>query len=924
MQTEPERTSDQPSQPADAEAPSKGANTATASTTTTTAEREAMARNVFTFANGTSDGPAGARELLGGKGANLAEMTNLGIPVPPGFTITTEVCAHYSQVTEQEGFETDARFVDGLWDEVAKAMNVVESATGRKFGDADKPLLVSVRSGAAVSMPGMMDTVLNLGLNAETVRGLAAETGNARFAWDSYRRFVQMYGNVVQGIDASRFEHLLEKQMEVAGVERDSDLSATDLQKLVPKYLALSHEVTGEDFPQMPMRQLRGAIEAVFKSWNNDRAKVYRQLNKITGLHGTAVNVQAMVFGNTGENSGTGVCFTRDPSTGEKVFYGEYLTNAQGEDVVAGVRTPQPLSTMGEALPEASKALEDVMTNLEKHYREMQDMEFTVQDGTLYMLQTRTGKRTAKAALKIACDMVDEGLITPQEAIQRVDATQLENLLHPSFDPDAPKELLATGIAASPGSAAGAAALTPDKAVEFAEAGRKAILVRLETSPEDLSGMAKSQGFLTARGGKTSHAAVVARQMGKVCVSGCSDLTIDEAAGTFTVGKRTYREGELISIDGTVGEVYEGDVPTIDPQLPAEFKRIMGWADEFRRMRVRVNADTPVDCTKARKFGAEGIGLCRTEHMFFEEDRILSVRKMIMANDETERRAALAELAPAQRGDFIGIFRAMDGLPVNIRLLDPPLHEFLPHEADAQADVAAAIGVDVKTLRRRMEGLHEANPMLGHRGCRLGISFPEIYEMQVRAIIEAACEAQRDGRTVLPEIMIPLVAEANELRFLRERLDKVCKAVIAEEGVEVDYKIGTMIEIPRAALTADEVAKHAEFFSFGTNDLTQMAYGFSRDDAGSFLPHYFDTGMLPLDPFEVIDRSGVGKLMEIATEAGRKTKPGLKVGICGETGGESNSINFCEEIGLDYVSCSPYRIPGARLAAAQATLARQS
>ncbi len=881
---------------------------------------DASIPNVYSFANGKADGQADQRELLGGKGANLAEMTNLGIPVPPGFTIGTTVCAHYAEAVAKHGPNADDRFAPELWDEIHAALHEVEAATGRKFGDTAKPLLVSVRSGAAVSMPGMMDTVLNLGLNAETVEGLAKETGNPRFAWDSFRRFVQMYGNVVQNVDGAKFEHALADAMKTAGVERDSDLDEQALKALLPRYLDLTREATGRDFPMDPVEQLRGAIEAVLQSWGNDRAIVYRRLHKITGLLGTAVNVQAMVYGNMGEDSGTGVCFTRDPSTGEATPYGEFLINAQGEDVVAGVRTPVPLAEMANVLGPASVELHKVMDRLEKHFTDMQDMEFTIEHGKLYMLQTRTGKRTARAALRIASDMVKEKLITEQQAVARIDAAQLEQLLHPSFDPKAKKTRIAKALAASPGSASGCVALSPQRAEEFADAGKDVILVRIETSPEDLSGMAKSRGFLTARGGKTSHAAVVARQMGKVCVSGCSALEIDEAKGTFTFGDKTYNEGDTLSLDGSVGEVYEGLVPTTDAELPAEFDELMQWADQLRRLRVRVNADTPQDCRKALEFGAEGIGLCRTEHMFFDEERILNVRRMIMANDETERRAALAQLAPAQRGDFVAIFKVMDGLPVNIRLLDPPLHEFLPHEPEAQAEVAEALDIDLAALRHRMATLHESNPMLGHRGCRLGVTFPEIYEMQVRAILEAAVEVQQDGCKVHPEIMIPLVSEVNEIHFLRGRLVAVADAVFAEMSAQVPYQIGTMIEIPRAALTAGAIAKEAEFFSFGTNDLTQMAYGFSRDDAGSFLPEYVEKGILPLDPFAVLDATGVGRLMRIATDEGRETRPGLKVGICGETGGEPQSIRFCHDLGLDYVSCSPYRIPTARLAAAQATL----
>ncbi len=877
-------------------------------------------RLVFFFGNGKAEGKAAQKELLGGKGANLAEMTNMGIPVPPGFTISTRVCHHYSLATAEGGPDSPDRFPDGLQEQVGEALERLEEAIRRRLGDPGAPLLVSVRSGAAVSMPGMMDTILNLGLNHETTEGLAAETGNPRFAWDSFRRFLQMYGNVVLGIPSERFEKRLKAAMRECGVERDADLEASRLETLAGEYEAIVLEETGRGFPMDPKAQLWGAVEAVLGSWNNERAILYRRLHDIQGLLGTAVNVQAMVFGNQGEDSGTGVCFTRDPSTGERKPYGEFLRNAQGEDVVAGVRTPQPIAELHQAMPEVADRLAKVMRTLEEHYRDMQDIEFTIQKGELFLLQTRNGKRTARAALKIAVDMVDEGLIDEEEALLRIDATQLEQLLHPSFDKEAPKDLLARGIPASPGSAAGIVALDPDTAVRMAAEGKTPILVRNETSPEDLKGMASSAGFLTMRGGKTSHAAVVARQMGKVCVSGCGAMQIDEEDRSVSFDGRRIREGEEISLDGSLGEVYAGRVPTVEAGIPEDLTRVLSWADRRRRLKIRTNADTPKDNRKAREFGAEGIGLCRTEHMFFEEDRILHVRKMILARNDEERREALATLLPMQRGDFLDIFEVMDGFPCNIRLLDPPLHEFLPHDPETRAAVAEEMGVSEEELRQRVADLSESNPMLGHRGCRLGITHPEIYEMQMRAILEAACEAVAGGVHVLPEIMIPLSSAASEVGVLRRRLEAVAAKVFEEKRKRVSYQIGTMIETPRAALTASEIALEAEFFSFGTNDLTQMTFGFSRDDVAGFLPAYLETGILERDPFEGIDLKGVGRLMRIAVEEGRKTRPGLKVGICGESGGDPASILFCHRLELDYVSLSPYRVPTARLAAAQAAL----
>jgi pyruvate,orthophosphate dikinase len=887
-----------------------------------------MSKQVYTFGGGAhSDDPRSRdKTIVGGKGANLAEMAAIGLPVPPGFTITTEECVRY--LKEGGGFS------DALKAEVAAALAHIEAAVGKKFGDPADPLLVSVRSGARVSMPGMMDTVLNLGLNDVTVQGLAASSGDARFAWDSYRRFIQMYSDVVLGVDHHLFEDALEIAKEDNGFYADVEMQAEHWQALVKEYEDIVQRALGQPFPQDPTEQLWGAIRAVFDSWDADRAKVYRRLNNIPGDWGTAVNVQAMVFGNMGDTSATGVAFTRDPATGEKAYYGEWLINAQGEDVVAGIRTPQYLTkysreragakplSMEEAMPAAYAELAAVFELLEKHYREMQDIEFTVERGKLWMLQTRTGKRTAKAALKMAVDMVAEGLIDEATAIRRVDPMALDQLLHPTLDPEAPREVLTTGLPASPGAASGAIVLDADTAEKRAERGEAVILVRVETSPEDIHGMHAAKGILTARGGMTSHAAVVARGMGRPCVSGASGVSIDLATRTLRIGSRELKEGDLITLDGANGEVMAGLVPTIEPELVGDFGVLMGWADQHRRMKVRTNAETPADCQMARQFGAEGIGLCRTEHMFFDDQRIAAVRQMILAEDEAGRRAALAKLLPEQRADFHAIFEVMAGLPVTIRLLDPPLHEFLPHGDADFADLSDAIGVGVDRLKRRAAELHEFNPMLGHRGCRLGITFPEIYEMQARAIFEAACDvAAQGGEAPVPEVMIPLVATAKELEILKALVDRTAAAVFAEKGQTLHYQVGTMIELPRAALMADRIAEVGEFFSFGTNDLTQTTLGLSRDDAAKFLGAYVEQGIFARDPFVSLDIEGVGQLVELAAERGRKTRPEIKLGICGEHGGDPASIAFCEKVGLDYVSASPYRVPIARLAAAQAALA---
>ncbi len=884
-----------------------------------------MTTNLVHLFGGDATTTERSKNLLGGKGANLAEMASIGLPVPPGFTITTEVCTAYYAHGEQ--FPTE------LGELVAAGIAHVEGITGKQFGNAADPLLVSVRSGARVSMPGMMDTVLNLGLNDATVVGLAQTSGDARFAWDSYRRFIQMYADVVMGLDHGAFEEALEIAKEDKGFYLDTEMSSEDLQSLVGQFQDIVRAESGRDFPQDPQDQLWGAIEAVFTSWESDRAKVYRRLNSIPGEWGTAVNVQAMVFGNMGDTSATGVAFTRNPATGEHAWYGEWLINAQGEDVVAGIRTPQYLTkaaretagakplSMEEAMPETFAELGLVFDRLEGHYRDMQDIEFTVERGKLWMLQTRSGKRTAKAALKIAVDMVAEKLISEEEAVGRVDPGALDQLLHPTLDPDAVRDVLTKGLPASPGAASGQIKFDADSAERAAAMGEAVILVRVETSPEDIHGMHAAKGILTARGGMTSHAAVVARGMGRPCVSGAGGIAIDAAARVLRVGGRELREGEIITLDGSTGEVMAGEVPTLLPELVGDFGTLMVWADRVRRMKVRANAETPQDAQVARDFGAEGIGLCRTEHMFFDAARITAVRQMILADSEKDRRTALAKLLPEQRADFAGIFEVMTGLPVTIRLLDPPLHEFLPTREVDFAEVAEAAGVGIEKLKSRANELHEFNPMLGHRGCRLGVSYPEIYEMQARAIFEAACDvAAASGEAPIPEVMIPLVATRREFDLMKKIVDEAAKAVFAEKGREVPYLVGTMIELPRAALMAGEIAKTAEFFSFGTNDLTQTTIGISRDDAGRFLTQYVDKGIFVTDPFVSLDVEGVGQLIQIAVERGRATRPDVKMGICGEHGGDAPSIQFCESVGLDYVSASPYRVPIARLAAAQAAL----
>ena len=874
-----------------------------------------MAEKKYVYA--FKEGDKSMKDLLGGKGANLAEMTKLGIPVPGGFIVTTEACAEYSNQGK--------KFPEGMQKQVDEMLAELEKEIGMNLGDTENPLLLSVRSGAAVSMPGMMDTVLNLGMNDQTVAAIAKKTKNERFAWDSYRRFIQMFGDVDMGVDHHYFEEALQKIKENKGVEFDTDLDADDLKKVVEEYKAVIKKHAGKEFPQDPKEQLKLSISAVFGSWNNKRAITYRKLNNITGLLGTAVNVQTMVFGNMGENSGTGVCFTRNPSTGENKFYGEYLINAQGEDVVAGIRTPKPISELEKQMPEQYKKLVEIYQKLEKHYKEMQDMEFTVQEGTLYILQTRTGKRTAHAAVTIAVDMVKEGLIDEKTAILRVQPDQLDQLLHKSLDPIAKKKakLIAKGLPASPGAVVGKPVFTAERAVEEDEKGEKVILVRTETSPEDIQGMHAAQGILTARGGMTSHAAVVARGMGTCCVAGCSEIIIKEKEGKFMVNEVTITENDHMTLDGSTGEIFEGKVPVIDPELSADFVTLMEWADKYRKLKVRANADTPHDSKIAIKFGAEGIGLCRTEHMFFEGDRIKAVRQMILSENVEGRKKALEKLLPMQRTDFIGIFEEMKDKPVTIRLLDPPLHEFLPKEDAEIKELAKEMNVSVDKLKAKIEELHELNPMLGHRGCRLGISYPEISEMQARAIIEAAVEVKNKGLNVYPEIMVPLVGNVKELTLQKEIIQKVAGEVMKEKGRTIDYMIGTMIEVPRAALTADEIAKEAEFFSFGTNDLTQMGLGLSRDDAGKFLPDYVDKGIYEKDPFQAIDQQGVGQLMKMSIEKGKKVNPNIKLGICGEHGGEPSSVEFCHRIGLNYVSCSPYRVPIARLAAAHAALKEQ-
>jgi len=887
----------------------------------------AKSKWVYRFGNGKAEGRADMRNLLGGKGAGLAEMANLGLPVPPGFTITTAVCSHY--------YENGKTYPKNLEDQVAAALAEVGRITGKTFGDGDNPLLVSVRSGARASMPGMMDTVLNLGLNDATVETLAKKSGDRRFAYDSYRRFVSMYSDVVLGLGHHHFEEILDDHKDKNGYTLDTDLSADDWVELVARFQERIEEEQGEPFPQDPHQQLWGAIGAVFGSWMNQRAITYRRLHHIPESWGTAVNVQAMVFGNMGETSATGVAFTRNPSTGDKKLYGEFLINAQGEDVVAGIRTPQEITeaarreagsdkpSMERALPQAFKELQRIYGVLERHYRDMQDLEFTVEQGKLWMLQTRSGKRTAKAALKIAVDLANEGLISRKEAVARIDASALDQLLHPTIDPNAERNIIATGLPASPGAASGEIVFSSDEAEALKAKDKSIILVRVETSPEDIHGMHAAEGILTTRGGMTSHAAVVARGMGKPCVSGAGALRVDYAAGTMSVAGHTFKAGDVITIDGSTGQVLAGRVPMTEPALSGEFATLMGWADAVRKLGVRANADTPNDARVALKFGAEGIGLCRTEHMFFDEGRIRAVREMILADDEKSRRAALAKLLPMQRADFVELFEIMQGLPVTIRLLDPPLHEFLPHSEEEIAEVAAAMGADPKKLADRARELHEFNPMLGFRGCRLALAYPEIAEMQARAIFEAAAEAaKRTGKPVVPEVMVPLIATKAELDLVKASIDAMAEAVARESGRSVKYQVGTMIELPRASLRAAEIAQSAEFFSFGTNDLTQTTYGISRDDAASFLGTYVSRGVLPSDPFVSIDREGVGELMRIGVERGRKTRPKLKVGICGEHGGDPASVAFCHEIALDYVSCSPFRVPIARLAAAQAALGK--
>jgi pyruvate,orthophosphate dikinase len=883
---------------------------------------------VYAFGNGKAEGNARMKNLLGGKGANLAEMSSIGIPVPPGFTISTDVCTYY--YGHGKSYPADLR------DQVAQAVKHVEQQIGAQFGDVKNPLLVSVRSGARASMPGMMDTILNLGLNDETVEGLAKQSKDPRFAYDSYRRFIQMYSGVVLGVDSYDFEHLLDIAKEDKGVSLDTDLTADDLKALVAAYKEKVQEEVGEPFPQDVHQQLWGAIGAVFSSWMNQRAITYRKLHDIPDTWGTAVNVQSMVFGNMGADCATGVCFSRDPSTGANVFYGEYLVNAQGEDVVAGIRTPQQITlegkkaqgstlpSMEEEMPELYRQLVDVRDRLERHYTDMQDMEFTIQKGKLWMLQTRNGKRTAQAGFKIAVDMAREGLISENEAVRRIDPNQLDQLLHPTLDPKAPRQLLARGLPASPGAASGKIVFTAEDAEDWVKRGEKVILVRRETSPEDISGMHVSQGILTTRGGMTSHAAVVARGMGTPCVSGAGELQVDVHAKTMRIRDKILLEGDVITLDGATGEVFLGKVATIRPELTGDFATLMGWVDNIRRLKVRANAETPLDAETARKFGAEGIGLCRTEHMFFDAQRILTVRQMILAKDAGGRKAALDKLLPHQRGDFVKLFTIMEGLPVTIRLLDPPLHEFLPHTDSEIAEVATGAGVSEESVREVLARLHESNPMLGHRGVRLGVSHPEIYAMQARAIFEAAVQVARDGKKVIPEIMIPLVGTRAELDMMKKVVDDAAAAVFGQAGLTVAYTIGTMIELPRAALRAGDIAQTAEFFSFGTNDLTQTTLGLSRDDCATLVELYKAKGIYEKDPFASLDQDGVGELITIAAERGRATRPALKLGICGEHGGDPDSIAFCHRAGLDYVSCSPYRVPVARLAAAQAVLMENS
>ena len=864
------------------------------------------------------EGNASMRNLLGGKGANLAEMTNLGLPIPQGFTVTTEACTEYYNCGKKISKEIE--------EEIFKAIGELEKIQGKKFGDNEDPLLVSVRSGARASMPGMMDTILNLGLNDEAVEGFAKKTNNPRFAYDSYRRFIQMYSDVVMEVNKSFFEKIIDELKEELGVHYDTELNVDNLKELVKRFKKVySDHMNGEEFPQDAREQLMGAVKAVFRSWDNPRAIVYRRMNDIPGDWGTAVNVQAMVFGNMGDTSGTGVAFTRNPSTGEKGIYGEYLINAQGEDVVAGVRTPQPITKLAEDLPECYEEFIKIATKLENHYKDMQDMEFTIQEGKLYFLQTRNGKRTAQAAINIACDLVDEGMIAPEEAILRIDAKSLDQLLHPMFDKDelAKGEVIGSALPASPGAAAGKIYFNAEDAKNAGKGGRgeRVILVRLETTPEDIEGMVASQGVLTVRGGMTSHAAVVARGMGTCCVSGCGEIKINEEKKEFTLGNYTFHEGDYISLDGSTGKIYKGDIKTVPASVTGNFGRIMAWADENRRLKVRTNADNPRDTKKAVELGAEGIGLCRTEHMFFEEDRIPKIRKMILSETVEDREEALNELIPFQKGDFKAMYKVLNGLPMTVRYLDPPLHEFLPTEEEDIIALAKDMNVSVEKLKEKISDLHEFNPMMGHRGCRLAVTYPEIAKMQTRALMEAAIEvSEEEGIEIVPEIMIPLVGEEKELKFVKDIVVETAELVKKEKNSDMQYHIGTMIEIPRAALTADAIAKEAEFFSFGTNDLTQMTFGFSRDDAGKFLDSYYQNKIYESDPFAKLDQTGVGQLVEMAVEKGRKTRPNIKLGICGEHGGEPSSIEFCNRIGLDYVSCSPFRVPIARLAAAQAAI----
>ena len=864
------------------------------------------------------EGNANMRELLGGKGANLAEMTNLGLPIPQGFTVTTEACTEY--------YNDGKKINEEIQEQIFAALKKLEEIQGKKFGDNNDPLLVSVRSGARASMPGMMDTILNLGLNDVAVEGFAAKTGNPRFAYDSYRRFIQMYSDVVMEVPKSYFEKIIDELKAEKGVHFDTELTTEDLKELVKRFKEVYKEnMNGEEFPQDPSEQLMGAVKAVFRSWDNPRAIVYRRMNDIPGDWGTAVNVQAMVFGNMGETSGTGVAFTRNPSTGEKGIYGEYLINAQGEDVVAGVRTPQPITKLAEDLPECYKEFMELATKLENHYRDMQDMEFTIQEGKLYFLQTRNGKRTAPAAIKIACDLVDEGMIDEKEAVLRIEAKSLDQLLHPTFDKDSLKagEVIGEALPASPGAAAGKVVFTAEEAKEQGKGGKgeRVVLVRLETTPEDIEGMVAAQGILTVRGGMTSHAAVVARGMGTCCVSGCGDIKIDEEAKKFELGGYTFHEGDYISLDGTTGKIYKGDIKTVEASVSGNFGRIMAWADKYRKLGVRTNADNPRDTRNAVHLGAEGIGLCRTEHMFFDEERIPKIRKMILSETVEAREAALNELIPFQKGDFKAMYKELKGLPMTVRYLDPPLHEFLPTEEEDIVALAKDMGVTVEHLKAKCSELHEFNPMMGHRGCRLAVTYPEIARMQTRALMEAAIEVKaEEGYDIVPEIMIPLVGEKKELKYVKDVVIETAEQVKKEKGSDIEYHIGTMIEIPRAALLADEIAEEAEFFSFGTNDLTQMTFGFSRDDAGKFLDAYYKAKIYEQDPFAKLDQKGVGQLVKMAAEKGRATRPNIKLGICGEHGGEPSSVEFCHNVGLTYVSCSPFRVPIARLAAAQAAI----